>query len=306
MLELPPAIVVASRLADLVEAVWPWTLLFLLGWVATSEGRAMAARRRILARPGLLVPAVMGVGGLVLLHVSAGRFGVFDTPPMFVGNGFRPSLWFDNPMTPYWVGLAIVATTLAGHVGILEGQREGRRPNGYDFLAGIRRHTLTFALGKIVLFAGIQTVFWLAPMRGPALLLLLVPNVLLAPLVGMATLHPGRPIAALFATVRHGVEHIQTVGFRVTLLTGFVIGALYAASKIVGADPIEPALGKMASTLSWNPYPWLNATWWSVPIVILGIGVVFVSTVMLTAQWIAVVEPQTAGTKERGAPAVSP
>ena len=95
--------------------------------------------------------------------------------------------------------LAFSSAGLAGHVGLLEATRNGEVPGPDGFIEGVKRHTLTFFAAKVAIAALVyltaqdirNRMMWQSELWLPFAL----PSLVLAPIVGAASMKPGRPIA---------------------------------------------------------------------------------------------------------------
>jgi hypothetical protein len=211
--------------------------------------RVRQALRLTFSHTALLVPAAMtSAACAVLLRVSA-------TPTLHenpFGLAAARHLGIGQPV--HWILLVVVALALAGQIGVLQAWRQGRPADGIAFLAGIKQHALTIVLGKVLLFAAIYGVSSLRP-GSVGRALYIVPNLLLAPLAGVAALHPHRPLRAIAAALRTTVHQFQGVGNLVFSHVVVVVALFYAACRITRQSFTFDHLAYGASTLSYNFFP---------------------------------------------------
>lgn len=257
-------------------------LSFLVGlWcigILAGRGRTREALRITFSAPAFLVPAAMAsVGCWALLEAGIGvahesPFGLEYAKSRGLGTA-------ENLMA-----LALVAAALAGHVGLLAALRSGRPADGQAFARGIRDHFLTFALGKVALFAGIWGLSTMRP-SGPLLVLYLVPNLLLAPLPGAAARHPRRPLDALASTLRTTSDHFNGVGNVVFGQILFAVGAFYAACKLANTKANFDHLAYGASTLGYGFFPFGGLFRFDLAAVAIALGAV-ASSVFVTAHFL--------------------
>ncbi len=249
--------------------------------VATGRTRSMAA-----AQPaGLPEPAGAYAPGTQLrslrLTMSASAFLVPMAIAVFLAavvaavaspsvvpseNPFGIHLMSDQG-SGSWVGdhpqnmliLGLIAVCLAGHVGLLRAAYANRTPNSADFLQGIKDHTFTFILGKLLLCVGIVAISSMIGYRVTWTgILFVVPSLLLAPLVGTAALHPREPLQAIKAALSHSTGDVHGTGKLVTIQILMLVGAwiIYGAVQSHPNSMLQiPLLANGSSTLSFNTFP---------------------------------------------------
>ncbi len=184
-----------------------------------------------------------------------------------------------------------MAAGLAGQVGMLEAWRQGRAPGSADFWLGIRRHTLTLWLGKLLLGAGTAAVAWATWPNSFGALLHLVPNILLGALAGTVALHPCRPLRALVEAVRFGMQRTGEVAHIVTAQCLVLVACHRLASPGEPIGVVGQQVGMLASSLSHNAGSMLGRVEGAVDYVWL-VGSVFGSAVAFTALHMAVLGPR--------------
>lgn len=254
--------------------------------LVTLEKRARQARRLVFGHAALLVPPVMACAALAILHYQGDTVRFFENP-----FGLAHFQVDGRMVVPCWLAFGIVALTLAGHAGLLEAVRAGRRPGGQDFLDGMVRHGITIAAGKLLLFGAVYGISTLVDIRSLGLLLFLIPSALLAPLPGFASLHPGNPARAIGATLRFAYDHLQRVGFRVTLQTAFLIVMIGVMCQPFAIHRYGPEMLPLSSSsLSWNTYPFVQIPLPDGFVILCALAAALVSTVFVTAHWLDVVE----------------
>ncbi|MBK8976040.1 MAG: hypothetical protein IPM29_08945 [Planctomycetes bacterium] len=265
-------------------------LLIALAAILTSELRLRQARRLVVARAAFLVPAVAATLALLALRwLDPPRSGSDCHENPF---GVAGAEGFGQAHAANILVLCVVALSIAGHVGLLEAHRLGRRPDGFAFLAGVRRHGATMLLGKLLLWGGVRGLSELVPLQGGMLVSFLVPSALLAALPAFATRNPHRPLRALRQAVEHAWTDLGTVGWRVTLLAGFLYGCLKLFEPLFGGPLANHLLVHSTSTLSWNQFPFAQLATSAPALFVPMVGAVLVSTVSITAHWLAVNDPE--------------
>lgn len=230
--------------------------IFLFVLAAAWGLRSVAGRnglrdawRATITTPALLVPAAMTLvacGVLLAAHrgptLHENPFGVAGARNLGMGQ-------ISN-----WAVFGIVTLALAGHIGVLQAWRAGRRPDGIAFFQGVREHTATVAIGKLALFAMVYAISTLSP--GSLLrVLYIVPSLLLAPLIAAAAEHPRRPVAALFAALRIAHSRFETVGNLVFGHVVFLVGTFYAGDRMWSGAASLDLLTFSSSSLSYNMFP---------------------------------------------------
>ena len=163
----------------------------------------------------------------------------------------------------------MIAVCLAGHVGLLRAAYANRTPTSADFLQGIKDHTFTFIVGKLLLCLGVIAVSGMIGYRVSwAGILFVVPSLLLAPLVGTAALYPRKPVQAIKAAFSHSTSDVHGTGKLVTIQVLMLLGAwiIYGAVQSYPMVPQAwhlksgsmlqiPLLANGSSTLSFNTFP---------------------------------------------------
>lgn len=221
-------------------------LLFL-----TRRGHLLAALRLTLSQPAFLVPPAMVTAALVLLGMNWRFTSAHENPFGIVGLQLgRGGVWC-------LLLLALVAAGLAGQIGLLQAQRAGHRPGSRWFLRGVVDHTLTLGLGKIAVAA---LLYWLSLLRfdGIGRVLVLVPSVLFAPLLGTTARHPRDPARALAACISIASKDLAAVGRVVTAQALFVFGTFALYDHFGHPWGLTPGLLAFSSSaLSYNHFPLL-------------------------------------------------
>jgi hypothetical protein len=187
-----------------------------------------------------------------------------------------------------WLGVLLVAGALAGQVGLLEAEEHGHRPDGTAMLRGIKRHFLTFAIAKLLLGGGAHLLtIWMTP-RDAWLIAFVVPSLFLAPVVGTATAHPGRPLHALRDALELAYGNLFVVGWPLIAQTALLVGTAILLHRLdVGFVP--PALlAASSSVLSYNQFAFVASQGPLASQVIATATVVFGSAVFVTAHWLGV------------------
>jgi hypothetical protein len=168
--------------------------------------------------------------------------------------------------------LGLIAVCLAGHVGMLRAAYANRTPTSADFLQGIKDHTFTFILGKLLLCVGVVAI---SSMIGPRVsvwgILFVVPSLFMAPLIGTAALYPRQPAQAIKAALSQSTGDVHGTGKLVTIQVLMLLGAwiVYGAVQSYPLVPQAwlvksgtmlqiPLLANGASTLSFNTFPMLS------------------------------------------------
>jgi hypothetical protein len=171
-----------------------------------------------------------------------------------------------NPAS--WSVQLVMSLLLAGHVGLLTAAYSGIRATGVHFWNGIKSHTITFLLAKLILVFSIGIIARIVGIRTSwATVVYIVPSLILAPILGTAALHPGRPILALKAAVSRSTSSIARTGSLVALQLLLLLGLWTAFAKFHGVPlpwsgnttlPVA-VLAHGSSTLSFNPLPTMSS-----------------------------------------------
>jgi hypothetical protein len=195
--------------------------------------------------------------------------------------------------------LLVVAAGLAGQIGLLEAHRAGQRPGSRRFMRGVADHTLTLGLGKIAIAAALSWISRLHP-AGIGWVLVLVPSVLLAPLLGTSARHPRDPARAFAACLSIAGKDLAAVGRIVTAQGLFVFGVFELYDLLVHPWGLSPGLlGFSSSALSYNHFP-LVLLFDARPLDWVAIGLtVLASSVFVTAHFLGGSEGY--GERARGA-----
>ena len=251
-------------------------------WLLCRGEFARAALRKVLRQPALLVPAAMTVAALIVIHRAVPQIELWETP-FRQGRGLFSSLlgWRN------WVGLGVVAAGLAGQVGLLEAIADGRRPDGFTMLAGIRRHFRTFVVAKLAFGLGVHLLadFAATGRAGSGLILFLVPNLFIAPVLGTASLHPGQPLAALRAAFELAIRRVFAVGWPVLFQALIMLGLVLSTSRVAWTSVEPELLVDGASTVGFNQMLFLTRNAPGGVATIATTLSVFVSVVFVTAHW---------------------
>jgi hypothetical protein len=151
--------------------------------------------------------------------------------------------------------------------------------------------------GKILLSLLIYLLMSMFQPSGFGNVVYIAPSILLAPLIGIASLHPGRPHKVLAATFSYIQENMAPVARFVTAQALFVFGLYYIHDQLAGPGSAQyyPAwvnsldlLGHGNSTLSYNPYPYAILTTEPPMRILMVVLSAFASTVFISAHWLGV------------------
>ncbi len=250
--------------------------LVLLAFLTRSD-RAKEALQLVVSAPGFLVPAAM-VAMLVtfLAHqdISANTnenpWGSPLGPPGFIN----------------WILLGITAFAIAGQIGLLEASARGLRPGSDAFIGGIRQHVGTILVGKLLLSLMTYVLLLMFAPQGLGNVIYIAPSILLAPLIGMASKHPGRPVRSLKETLSFAQENMSSVARLVTGQALFLFGLFYIHEQVLDGHHSITLLGHSNSVLSYNPFPYAlmqETPFYTISMVALS---AFASTVFVTAHWL--------------------
>ncbi len=201
---------------------------------------------------GIHLMSDQGSGGTPSDHARSGH------EPLAQPRALARGRWVgDHPQNMLILGL--IAVCLAGHVGLLRAAYANRTPSSADFLQGIKDHTFTFILGKLLLCVGIVAISSMIGYRVTWTgILFVVPSLLLAPLVGTAALHPREPLQAIKAALSHSTGDVHGTGKLVTIQILMLVGAwiIYGAVQSHPNSMLQiPLLANGSSTLSFNTFP---------------------------------------------------
>jgi hypothetical protein len=248
---------------------------------AADDTRVAAPYRSIwsitLSTPALLVPTLLS--GLVAWLALLGAW----RPEQITGNPFTGcsdhASMDSMPSMASMASMASVASManiallvamailVAGYVGLLQAWYSGLEADGSHFWEGIKDHAFTFLLAKLAVAAFVGAAAARLPLKSPVTAFVyLAPSLLLAPLLGTAALHPRRPFHALRAAVQRTWDMAATS--RLLFMQIMVMLGLWVAYHGQGGATFSthPGLGSVevlardASTLSFNPFPLMSAT----------------------------------------------
>lgn len=205
-----------------------------------------------LATPALLVPTVFAaLCAWLAVEESWGQLRVTEHPSWMRGiRGVHP----ENLIV-----LLVMSLLVAGFVGLLPAlHREGIKPGGAHFGQGIKDHWLTFLLAKLAISLFVTGIDMLEFEGSFSAIVYVASALVLAPLLGTASLHPRRPIAAI-----HAAFDRCTWDMRATARLLFVqILILVLIWHVFLGAPRElqrvHILAREASVLSFNPFPLLS------------------------------------------------
>lgn len=256
--------------------------------LVTRSARTKEALKLVSSAPAFLVPAAM-----VACTVA---FSFWLLPEQSDRQQLSENPWGDQlgHTTPSgWILLIVTALCVAGQIGLLEASAAGRRPNSDAFLKGLKRHAFNMLAGKILIsLLTYLIISWFAPVS-IGLVVYMVPSILLAPLLGITSQHPGKPHKALPATFHYIQENMAPVARFVTAQTLFLFGLFFFHAQLASYGPLGwnqsmAMLGQSNSALSYNPYPY--AVLPSIPAlrVLMVILSAFASTVFISAHWLGV------------------
>ena len=267
---------------DLFVALRILAVAVLLLWLLTRTAVARMALRWVMREPALLVPAAMaGVTALALAHWT--RVDCLTERPWF--GPFEGRLGHPGS----WIWFAFGSLALAGQVGLLQAIEVGRRPDGDDFLRGIRQHTATMVLARLAIAAGVASLERLVPHRAtPALVVVLLPSLCLVPVVAFAADHPGRPLRALLATLSFTSRRVGAVGGPLLAHALLILGLGAARSSFDDLRLDFPEIAFLTSGLGFNVgfFAAVADSPWAAPVS--SLASLFGTVVFTTAQWIGV------------------
>ena len=240
---------------------------------AYGPGTPLRSLRLTMSAAAFLVPMAIVVFMAMVVAAAASQSVVPSENPFGINMSWRR----DSFVFGHWAGdhiqnlfiLGLVAVCLAGHVGLLRAAYANRAPTSADFLQGIKDHTFTFIVGKLLLCLGVIAVSGMIGYRVSwAGILFVVPSLLLAPLVGTAALYPRQPGQAIKAALSHSTSDVHGTGKLVTIQVLMLLGAwiIYGAVQSFPAVPAAwhlksgsmlqiPLLANGSSTLSFNTFP---------------------------------------------------
>jgi hypothetical protein len=244
-------------------------------WLICRTGRTRDAARVVVSAPAYLVPAAMSFV-LTAIFVSAFRHRAVHENP------------FGGGPVVNWLLLMSIGVVLAGHVGLLEARASGRPPTSDAFLRGVKRHAATLVVGKVVIAAGVALIARLVAPDRVLAIVYIVPSLFLAPLVGISTGHPGRPLAALRRCLVFAHENLGIVGRYVTAQVAFLVALSLLLGRLSGADAQLQRIAVSSSTLSYNQFPYAFSTGSPWPILVAALFSTFASAVFVTAHWLGV------------------
>lgn len=219
----------------------------------TRRGRMFEALRLTFSQPAFLVPAAMVTAALVLLMQRGSAFDTLHENPF----GAYLAQRYGRALRINWVALLLVAAGLAGQIGLLRAHAAGRAVGSRAFADGVVDHVLTIALGKLAI-AGL--LYWISMLQPQTLgwVLVLVPSVLLAPLLGTTARHPRDPAAAFAACLSISSRTVAGVGRVVTAQALFLFGVFRLYDLCGHSLELMPSLlGFSSSALSYNHFPLL-------------------------------------------------
>lgn len=219
----------------------------------TRRGRMLEALRLTFSQPAFLVPAAMVTAGLVVLLQRGSVFATLHENPF----GAHLAQRYGRSQGINWVALLIVATGIAGQIGLLRAHTAGRAVGSRAFVDGVADHVLTIGLGKLAI-AGL--LYWISMLQPQSIgwVLVLVPSVLLGPLLGTTARHPRDPAAAFAACLSISSRTIGAVGRIVTAQALFVFGVFRLYDLCGHSLELGPSLlGFSSSALSYNHFPLL-------------------------------------------------
>ncbi|MHC4851802.1 MAG: hypothetical protein ACYTGW_12755 [Planctomycetota bacterium] len=238
-----------------------------------GPGTKLRSLRLTMSAPAFLVPMAIALLIAMVVAATTSTTVVPSENPFGIDMAWR----FDNMTFGKWAGrhwenlliLGLIAVCLAGHVGLLRAAYANRAPTSADFLQGIKDHTFTFILGKLLLCLGVIAVSGMIGYRVSwAGILFVVPSLLLAPLLGTAALYPRQPIQAIKAALSHSTSDVHGTGKLVTIQILMLLGAwiIYGAVRSYPYVPHAwqlksgsmlqiPLLANGSSTLSFNTFP---------------------------------------------------
>ena len=254
----------------------------LLLWFLTRMALPKAALARVLRTPALLVPAAMvAVGAAIAVACDVGVAFVELPPLRFVD---------DLPLAgASLLGFSAIAMGIAGQIGLLEALDEGRIVGSEAFLAGVRRHFATVVLAKAVAAVASQALYLsFGVVPPPILVIWLIPMLFVAPIVGVATRHPKRPLRALVEGLRFASANIGRIGGPVLAHALFLLGLGIARVEFDGLALTPHEVALTASPVGYNLFPHVLVADSPPAAVLASLASAFASTVFLCAHWLGV------------------
>lgn len=247
----------------------------------TSGGSLIEAFRIVFSAPAFFVPAAMTFASTGILMYLSGR------------GGSNPFLDANTSMIPP-AALAISGLTaagLAGHVGLLEALRDGKKPGPDGFLRGVKRHTVTFFVAKLLL-AGLtymiaqdirNRMMWHSELWLP----FVIPSVVLAPVIAATSLRPGNPVGAILMALGILVRNPVKVAIIFALQFGVLLASIIALDSLawhVSEMRLIHIAAFNASSLDFMLFPTI---WFATDECAFFVTLVamMMSTMFLTAYW---------------------
>lgn len=251
-------------------------------WLLTRSVLCRTALGLVKRFPALLVPTAMAATAALLATSFHGAPALTEQPILLV-DLFGAAAW------PAVVWFVAVSAAFAGQIGLLDAIDAGRPPDGDAFLRGIRSHTATMILARLGIAGSLALIAWFLPtLRGPGLILCVVPSLLLVPAIGVASRHPGRPITALRETLSFSHTRLGAVGGPLMGQMLLLIGVAYSRSLFDShhADFHDVAL--YSSGLGLNVFPHAIVADSPLAAIVATLGCMAGSMLFATAQWIGV------------------
>ena len=125
----------------------------------------------------------------------------------------------------------------------------------------------------------------------PRLVIWLVPQLFLAPVVGIASRWPSRPLAALRETLRFATANLGRVGGPVLTQALFLLGIGFARVRFdqFGTESASvEAIAYASNTVGLNVFPHTIVQDSPPAAVLATLACVFASVVFMTSQWLGV------------------
>lgn len=235
---------------------------------ALADARAFG---RVLNSSGILVPAAMSVGVFLTLRAFGGPASAIGTV-------------FTDDVRPIEIGaLVFQAILLAGLTGLLEARHRRQPLDGLTFSRGVIDHSLTFVLAVAIL-AVIHRIAVEPAERAWGLgMLLLVPSLMMAPLLAIATRYPRQPITAIREAAQLSLRAPGTCARPVVAMGTFLVVESVLLNRYLGVRSDEFIDYVHNPILSFHSLPFAAFRMPELLIPLVTIASGFVSTVCLTS-----------------------
>ncbi len=246
-----------------------------------GRGSILGSLGLIFSKPAFLVPATM----------TATIVGIIVAATYIAGDNF----WLrtdDGPTMATLLGISVVISAgIAGLIGLLEAHQAGKQPDSNAFLWGIGDHFFTIFLAKVLLAGWFAQFRFHPPMHWrPEAMIIMVPAIMLAPVIGTATRYPRRPFQAILASattaIAHPIATLRVFAAHALLLVAAVeiFDSTHAAYHMWSNDQAYWLAIVHGSHLSFNLFPFLAAA--ATPeTLLISVPLILLSTVCLTGYW---------------------